>query len=571
MIRETEPLKPSTRLAQQLVAADESGLPSNAEARKPKSEQAISEASHRLLRIKERIRLVRGDLDWIVMQCLEKDRTRRYDTANGLLMDIERHLNSEPVTASPPSNLYRLGKLVRRNKLLFAASVAVLIVLLLGIGASTWQAARARRAERTARLTAESETKARQAAQSQHMKADEVVAKLALAMMSPRLDETPPRPSDTDSGIATSASTPHRAERQASLSVAIVMARREVGYWSGAMGEGLGRLFVTQLRRATNFAVAESVQLPLALPALAASKVTADDEVLRTQSREGTDYLLKTVVTRFGGGVVQIDWRIVNNLTREIRIGATGRIEGRQTETWTNYSSWRASAEDIRTEFLESPPGQALMKAISNIVEKVKTVGLTEVNARGREAPTIGVAKTESALAAPPWAPDLGRVFGERFVIELARLTNIQVLESFALDDVRAAIAPTSRGHWRGADYTFRSTVTRFGGAKSSPGQAAPSKSQSGLAGKRQIEVWIDWRIVDNATRVSAQHGTARATDEQLAEAKLDASDQQPDPYGSEDFFESALGKAAARAIEQIVERVKNLQLGPGARSINTK
>jgi hypothetical protein len=162
-------------------------------------------------------------------------------------------------------------------------------------------------------------------------------------------------------------------------------------------------------------------------------------------------------------------------------------------------------------------------------------------------------------------------VFGERFVIELARLTNIQVLESFALDDVRAAIAPTSRGHWRGADYTFRSTVTRFGGAKSSPGQAAPSKSQSGLAGKRQIEVWIDWRIVDNATRVSAQHGTARATDEQLAEAKLDASDQQPDPYGSEDFFESALGKAAARAIEQIVERVKNLQLGPGARSINTK
>ena len=56
------------------------------------------------------IHLVRGDLDWIVMKCLEKDRTRRYETANGLAADLKRHLNNEPVVARPPSAAYRLQK-----------------------------------------------------------------------------------------------------------------------------------------------------------------------------------------------------------------------------------------------------------------------------------------------------------------------------------------------------------------------------------------------------------------------------------------------------------------------------
>ena len=66
------------------------------------------------------IHLVRGDLDWIVMKCLEKDRARRYETANGLADDVMRHLEDEPVLARPPGRVYRLQKLVRRNKLVFA-------------------------------------------------------------------------------------------------------------------------------------------------------------------------------------------------------------------------------------------------------------------------------------------------------------------------------------------------------------------------------------------------------------------------------------------------------------------
>ena len=78
--------------------------------------------------MKELIHLVRGDLDWIVMKCLEKDRTRRYDTANGLAADLKRHLNDEPVIARPPSTAYRFQKLVRRNKFAFAATGAVSVL-----------------------------------------------------------------------------------------------------------------------------------------------------------------------------------------------------------------------------------------------------------------------------------------------------------------------------------------------------------------------------------------------------------------------------------------------------------
>ena len=94
--------------------------------------------------------LLRGDLDSIVMHCLEKNRTRRYETANGLAMDIQRHLNHEPIVARPPSAAYRFGKMIRRNPRASVAIVAMAVVLAAGAATSTWQAVRARRAERLA-------------------------------------------------------------------------------------------------------------------------------------------------------------------------------------------------------------------------------------------------------------------------------------------------------------------------------------------------------------------------------------------------------------------------------------
>jgi uncharacterized protein HemX len=82
------------------------------------------------------------------MKCLEKDRQRRYETANGLAADLKRHLNNEPVVARPPSAAYKFQKAFRRNKLVFSAAAAVVVALLLGLGLTTWQTIRATRAER---------------------------------------------------------------------------------------------------------------------------------------------------------------------------------------------------------------------------------------------------------------------------------------------------------------------------------------------------------------------------------------------------------------------------------------
>ena len=156
-IREREPVRPSTRLTQELVAAGVSRRKSSTGLAIP-SEAEVSADSRRRLRLKEQIHRVRGDLDWIVMKRLEKERTRRYETANRLAADLKRQLGNEPVVARPPSRMYRFRKLVRRNKLAFAAATAVAGVLVLGAVVSTWQAfeaSRARDAEKAQRLTAQ--------------------------------------------------------------------------------------------------------------------------------------------------------------------------------------------------------------------------------------------------------------------------------------------------------------------------------------------------------------------------------------------------------------------------------
>src|SRR6516165_6533999 len=83
---------------------------------------------------------VRGELDWIVMKCLEKDRTRRYDTANSLARDVERYLHDEPVEACPPTAGYKLHKFVRKHKVGLTTAAGFGALLVLGTTVSAWQA-----------------------------------------------------------------------------------------------------------------------------------------------------------------------------------------------------------------------------------------------------------------------------------------------------------------------------------------------------------------------------------------------------------------------------------------------
>jgi eukaryotic-like serine/threonine-protein kinase len=144
------------------------------------------------------VALIRGDLDWIVMKALEKERARRYETANGLAMDIQRHLNNELVMARPPSGIYRLQKLVRRNKVAFIAAAAVSAALIAGLGTSTWLFLKEREArqravaaeQQQARLTQEAELARSNEAKLRHQaEARERVTQEAVLVSQGRLDE----------------------------------------------------------------------------------------------------------------------------------------------------------------------------------------------------------------------------------------------------------------------------------------------------------------------------------------------------------------------------------------------
>jgi serine/threonine protein kinase/tetratricopeptide (TPR) repeat protein len=158
-IREKEPVRPSTRLSAMF------------------DEDLTAVAQHRQTDAPKLVHLIRGDLDWIVMKALEKDRSRRYETASGVAMDIQRHLNNEPVVARPPSAVYRLQKAFRRNKLAFSAAMAVATALVIGLGLSTWLFLKERGTRQRAETAEREQTRQRQVAEAEGNKARNEAAK----------------------------------------------------------------------------------------------------------------------------------------------------------------------------------------------------------------------------------------------------------------------------------------------------------------------------------------------------------------------------------------------------------
>jgi len=142
-IREDEPHKPSTRI---------SSL----------GDTGTRTAQQRKVDLKKLSTLLRGDLDWIVMKCLEKDRSRRYETAIGLAADIQRHLGDEPVMASPPTATYKLRKFVKRNRGHVIAGGIVAAALVLGVIGTTMGMIRALSEKRRADDAATKATQARE-------------------------------------------------------------------------------------------------------------------------------------------------------------------------------------------------------------------------------------------------------------------------------------------------------------------------------------------------------------------------------------------------------------------------
>jgi serine/threonine protein kinase len=154
VIREQEPPKPSTRLSTM------------------QGEDLTTTARQRHTEPPKLIHLLRGDLDWIVMKCLEKDRGRRYESASAVATDLQRHLANEPVVARPPTLTYRLQKAIRRNRVAFAAATAVTAALVAGLAVSLFLLVRERAARERAVAAEREQSRLRAVAETNRLQAE---------------------------------------------------------------------------------------------------------------------------------------------------------------------------------------------------------------------------------------------------------------------------------------------------------------------------------------------------------------------------------------------------------------
>jgi serine/threonine protein kinase len=166
VIREQDPVHPSTRLST-MIQADLTGV-----------------SQHRRAEPLRLIRELRGDLDWIVMTALEKDRGRRYQTANAFADDLHRYIKNETVSARPPSRVYQFQKLVSRHKLGFAALGIVMVTLLAGLTSTIWSLAKEKKARSDAELARHDADDQREKAQADAARSKVVTAFLTRMLSS---------------------------------------------------------------------------------------------------------------------------------------------------------------------------------------------------------------------------------------------------------------------------------------------------------------------------------------------------------------------------------------------------
>jgi curli biogenesis system outer membrane secretion channel CsgG len=218
--------------------------------------------------------------------------------------------------------------------------------------------------------------------------------------------------------------------------------------------------------------------------------------------------------------------------------------------------------------------------SLSGILSVIGFAGLAlNAVAADKKIPTISVAPTKAQDVAY-WQPTMGDGLAQMLVTEFNNLPNFKVLESLALDDLRAerelgekgevaADESVKKGQWKGADYTFKSVVTRFGAKENSYGGGSwlPGVPRVGIR-TSENEVQIDWRIIDNATREVVPGASGRASGKEKGTSFNFSSWTGGGFSNNREFRDSALGKATMKAIAEIVEQVKKLDVGPGGRTL---
>jgi serine/threonine protein kinase/tetratricopeptide (TPR) repeat protein len=244
LIKEVEPQIPSAKL---------SG-----------SDSLPNVAAQRSLQPAQLRRLVRGDLDWIVMKSLEKERSRRYETANGMAREIDRYLHDEPVEAGPPSATYRLKKLAHKYRALLSVAATITALLVVGTTVSTWQAIRATRAE-TAAKAAEHQARlagtAERAAKEKAMLAAAAEQEAQQQVIAARAREVAQQVRGI-AAVESALETAARLQSERNCPAALVVVRQAEGWLAASIGD---ELRARMLKRIHDLAIAvdlENIRMP---------------------------------------------------------------------------------------------------------------------------------------------------------------------------------------------------------------------------------------------------------------------------------------------------------------------
>lgn len=256
IIRDVEPPRPSVRV--HTLARSETGL--NVANRRQCEPAALSRVMH-------------GDLDWIVMKAMEKDRTRRYQTASELAQDVQRHLNNEPVVAGPPSVLYRAAKFARRNRVAVGAGALVAAALVSGLIVATtfyFEAVRERDAARAAEARADTEAQ----------RSERIANLLQALFVSTSPDQALTRGVEMESVLAAA----REAFGNDHAAVAATLSSRAMQLQSAGDLEGAGRMYNESLRLWRDRFGDDNINVAATLRSLGLLQSTKGDNLAAEQS-----------------------------------------------------------------------------------------------------------------------------------------------------------------------------------------------------------------------------------------------------------------------------------------------
>ncbi|HEY9170728.1 MAG TPA: protein kinase [Verrucomicrobiae bacterium] len=431
------------------------------------------------------------DLETICLKCLEKEPAQRYATAAELADDLARWLENKPIRAKPGTAWGRLVKWTRRKPGL-AASLGLTGLMALVAAMSLW---------------------------AWHQ-----------------------------SSVQGGGHASRKNDGQPRATLGIVLPEGEkIPNWGKTLSDGLARRFIEEFAKLDGLEVAaQPVELGPGDQRFAGSAWEADAPI----AREGMpDFLLKTELIVFGTArvasprrpersadyqpmaikkaseEVRIRWRVVRTATGQVVAGGSGTEVSLQDgasfvmpENLTNLFADR--------EFNASALGKAVADAVSQVAQKVGTLALpAPAKPAVGDVPHVTIQITNGVSVGQEmelWETGLAESFRRMLTQRMATLTNLQVLETAALDGLRATMDPAQKGNWHGSDYLLRGEVRRLG--------------YVGLGQGRSVAVRIDWRIVNIATRELVNSGSASG------QARL-------------------RDEAAEQALSQIVESVKLLRL----------